>query len=462
MIEPERVFPLNNRNRAAARGDYVLYWMQASQRARGNHALAHAIDLANEANLPVVACFGLTDDYPEANARHYAFLLEGISETARDLARQGVRLVARRGRPPEVAAALARRAAFVVADRGYLRHQRKWRRELGRSVPCPAVCVESDVVVPVQVASDKREYAARTIRPKLHELWPRFLTPLRRVRPRRDSLEMDLGGEDLTDLPGLLGRLKVDRSVAPTRHFVGGASRARKRLARFLAGPLARYADDRGDPSLDIQSNISPYLHFGQVSPLEIALAVRDADAPEAAKEAFLEELLVRRELCVNFVAYCDRYDRYDALPGWARATLRKHSRDKRTVAYTPAQMESADTHDPYFNAAMTEMRVTGKMHNYMRMYWGKKIIEWSSTPRRAWRTMLTLNNKYFLDGRDPLSYANVAWCFGLHDRPWKERPIFGIVRYMNAAGLERKFNIGEYVRQVGELRRDEESKRNA
>jgi len=198
---------------------------------------------------------------------------------------------------------------------------------------------------------------------------------------------------------------------------------------------------------------MSPYLHFGQISPLEIALAVRRSRVRDRAnKDAYLEELLVRRELAINFVFYNRRYDVYASLPRWARATLKAHRHDRREHVYTLRQLEAAETHDPYWNAAMTEMRLTGKMHNYMRMYWGKKILEWTRTPAAAFRRALDLNNRYFLDGRDPASYANVAWCFGKHDRPWKQRPVFGTVRYMNAAGLERKFDMDAYVRRVAGL----------
>lgn len=450
MIEPQRLRPLNSR--PARRGRYVLHWMQASQRATCNHALEYAIEQANALNLPVVTAFGLTDDYPQANHRHYAFMLEGLAETQANLARRGVQLVVRLGDPAQVATDLAGDAAMVVADRGYLRHQKRWRSQLGRKARCPAVMVETDVVVPVDAASTKQEYAARTIRPKLHRLWEQFTVPLGQKRLRRDSLGLRLDGEDLSNIHALLERLQLDPSVMTTKYFTGGLRRARKLLAKFIAGPLGNYATRRNDPSLDIQSHMSPYLHFGQISPLEIALAVGKSAARAECVNTYLEELLVRRELCINFVEYCQQYDSYQAVPGWARATLRQHQRDKRPYLYTPEQIAASATHDPYFNAAMTEMRLTGKMHNYMRMYWGKKIIEWSTTPAKAHRTILSLNNRYFLDGRDPLSYANVAWIFGLHDRPWQNRPIFGSVRYMNAAGLERKFNIDEYVRQMSSL----------
>ncbi|HUS90963.1 MAG TPA: deoxyribodipyrimidine photo-lyase [Phycisphaerae bacterium] len=447
MIHPERIQPLNDEPDRP--GDFVLYWMQASQRAECNHALEYAVRQANRRSQPVVVAFGLTDDYPEANERHYAFLLEGLAETQAALAGRGVQMVVRRGPPEKVAVDLAERASLLVADRGYLRHQRAWRDHVGRHAPCRAVQVETDVVVPVQAASDKEEYAARTIRPKLCRQWERFLVPLRPTPARRDSLGLRLESVDIRDGCDVLAGLKVDGTVARTRRFVGGAGHARTLLGRFIQDKLADYAGRRNDPSLDIQSHMSPYLHFGQVSPLEIALAVRESNAGAESQAAYLEELLVRRELAVNFVFHNARYDAWESLPHWARTTLKAHARDRREHVYGPDDLAASRTHDPYWNAAMTEMRLTGKMHNYMRMYWGKKVLEWTRSPRRAMSLLLELNNRYFLDGRDPASYTNVAWCFGKHDRPWKERPIFGTVRYMNAAGLKRKFHIDDYVRQV-------------
>ena len=451
MIHPERIRTLNTR--AGRAGRYVLYWMQASQRAGCNHALEFAIRRANEMNLPVVAAFGLTADYPEANERHFAFMLEGLAGTARELANRGIALIVQGGRPPSVAARLAADAALVVADRGYLRHQRQWRRELARKAKCPVIRVESDVVVPAETAADKDLYAVRSLRSRVTELWDRFLVPLSETIPRRDSLGLKLESMDVSDVNAVLTGLKIDRSVGRVRHYVGGASRARALLGEFLHNRLGKYDRLRNDPAEDVQSNMSPYLHFGQISPLEIALAVRAARGVKRAnKNAYLDQLLVWRELGINHVLYSRGYDSYTGLPAWARATLRRHQSDRRPYVYTRRQLEEADTHDPYWNAAMREMVVTGKMHGYMRMYWGKKIIEWTRSPRTAFRVTLALNNRYFLDGRDPLSYSNVAWCFGQHDRPWASRAVFGNVRYMAASGLERKFDIDRYVRRCEEL----------
>jgi deoxyribodipyrimidine photo-lyase len=251
---------------------------------------------------------------------------------------------------------------------------------------------------------------------------------------------------ELEDIDALLSVLNIDRSVGPVSRFRGGTNRAKKLLRHFVSQKLSKYGIAKSnDPSLDIQSHQSPYLHFGQISPLYIALQVMKAKGVSPkAKQAYLEQLIIRRELSFNFMHYNSYCYSYRACPAWARTTLQAHRKDRRPVIYSLKQLETA-----YWNAAMQEMLLTGKMHNYMRMYWGKKILEWTRSPKEAFRRVLCLNNKYFLDGRDPNSWNNVAWIFGLHDRPWAERPIFGKVRYMNAAGLERKFNIEAYVNSV-------------
>ena len=452
MIESTRVKRLNSRD--LRRGRYVLYWMQQSQRASFNPALEYAIEAANRADLPVLVGFGLMEDYPEANLRHYRFMLEGLREVAAALAERGIRFVVRRGAPHDVAVALGEEAAMVVCDRGYLRDQKAWRADVAERLACALVQVEGDVVVPLEVASDKAEAAARTLRPKLHKAWDEYLRPLEDAVVREPSLDLRIdSAADLSDVDRVLGSLDLDRSVPPVRRFRGGTGEARRRLQEFLAIKLAGYADRRSEPGAFQCSLLSPYLQFGQISPVEIALAVDYAqEGADADRRAYLEELIVRRELAANFVAFEPRYDDYACLPGWARATLEAHRADRRQHIYTCNQLEDARTHDRYWNAAMREMRATGFMHNYMRMYWGKKILEWSAAPEAAFRTILHLNNTYFLDGRDANSYANVAWIFGVHDRPWPERPVFGKVRSMTAQGLERKFDMAAYLRAVEHL----------
>jgi deoxyribodipyrimidine photo-lyase len=446
--------------------------MQASQRAADNHALEYAVRQANALGLPLVVGFGLTADFPEANLRSYVFMLEGLRETQAELRRRKIALVVRRGSPPEVALELAARAALLVTDRGVLRVQKAWREEVARQAPCPVVQVESEVVVPVEVTSAKEEYAARTLRPRLHRHLEEYLQPLAPTRPRHSSLTLGLDSLELSEPEKLARSLGVDTDVPLSPLYRGGAQEANRRLQRFVEQGLAVYETDRNEPWKDATSHLSPHLHFGQISPLRLTLTVLEhcgnplqvlALLPRREGEGtvplvagavgFLEELLVRRELAWNFTHYNPRYDEYEALPEWARLTLQRHASDRRPYVYSLAQLEQAQTHDPYWNAAMQEMLWTGYMHNYMRMYWGKKILEWTADPAAAYARLLSLNNKYFLDGRDPASFTNVAWCFGKHDRPWQERPVFGTVRYMNAAGLERKFDLGRYLARVAALR---------
>jgi deoxyribodipyrimidine photo-lyase len=458
-IHPARIRQLNDT--PVRKGAYVLYWMQQSQRAAWNHALEYAIDQANQLDLPLVTGFGLTDTYPEANLRHYTFMLEGLAETATAMADRGIQLVVQKGSPPDVALDMGKQAALIVCDAGYLRHQRQWRQQVAQNARCPVIQVETDVVVPVAAASNKAEYAARTIRPRLHRVLADFLMPLsprdvKKTSLNRSFIGTETGTEslDVQATNTLLQTLSLDKNVAPvSRFFAGGTSHAKKRFQSFLANGLAHYDQNSNQPQTDDISHMSPYLHFGQISPLYLAMVVMNVDRSLAdAGDAFMEQLIIRRELAVNFVYYTPDYDQFDVIPGWAKKTLADHETDPREFIYTADELAQATTHDPYWNAAMKEMTCTGFMHNYMRMYWGKKILEWSPTPKQAYETTLTLNNRYFLDGRDPNSYTGVAWLYGIHDRGWAERSIFGKVRYMAASGLERKCDIAAYVDKVHRL----------
>jgi len=430
----------------AARGEYVLLWMQSSVRSRGNCALAYALASARTLDLPVVACFCLDPAFPEANLRHFAFLVEGVLSAGRGLSARGIPLLLRRGDPVREVADLATGAALLVTDRGYLHRLRRWREAVSGEIACPFVEVEDNVTVPVETASGKEEWSAATFRGKVMGLLPLFLgMPGEADQVRKPP---DLDGIPWHEAGSLIDG-GIDRSVPPSPLYTGGEQEAARRLEAFIGGRLERYAS-RNDPTQDVLSHLSPYLHFGQVSPVEVASRVIASGKPGAGE--FLEQLVVRRELAFNFVTYNPLHDRFAGLPAWARATLADHADDIREYTYTPAGLERAETHDPVWNACQNEMVVTGKMHGYMRMYWAKKILEWMPSPEEAYQTALALNNRYELDGRDPNSCAGVAWCFGKHDRPWPERPVFGKVRYMGAAGLRRKFPIEHYVERVEAL----------
>ena len=449
QISDKRIKLLNESD--SRKGDYTLYWMQQSQRTELNHALEFAIQRANKNNNPLLVVFALTDNYPEANVRHYRFMLEGLQQVSAALGRRKIKFVLRIGSPPAVVTDLAEDASEVVCDRGYLRHQVEWRKEVFKSASTRVWQVESDAVVPVETASDKREYAARTIRSQLNKAADNFLEDLDTTAIENDSTILAKNGEGLSDLAALLENLAVDRSVESVAEFVGGTSRAKAHLRQFIESRLADYGN-RNDLTDARVSYLSPYLHFGQISPVQVALQIKALARNGEQTESFLEELIVRRELAINFVHYEKDYDSTKCLPDWATETLDKHEDDRREYQYTTSELEAAETHDPAWNAAMTEMKHRGYLHNHLRMYWGKKIMEWTNTINHAYRTTLALNNKYFLDGRDANSYANVLWLFGLHDRAHAEREVFGKVRYMSYDGLKRKCDLKEYIRKVSKV----------
>jgi len=448
MLESERVKKLNNEDEKS--GEYVLYWMQASQRAEENQSLQFAIDKANELDLPVIVYFGVTDDFPEGNLRHYRFMIEGLKETKERLSERGIKILIGHQSPHEGAIELANEASLAVVDRGYLRIQRRWREKVASEIDVPLIQVESDVLVPVETASDKEEYAARTIRPKINDRLDEFCSPAENFDPDKSSLDMDLLVDEV-DPEEVLGELDIDRTVKPVRAYAGGTSSAKELLEDFIENKLDRYADKSNDPTEDALSDMSPYLHFGQISPIYIFDRINGLDGPGV--DDYLEQLVVRRELSMNFVYYNESYDDFSSiLPDWALETLSDHADDPRDYVYSREEFEKGETHDPYWNAAQKEMMLTGKMHGYMRMYWGKKILEWTPDPETGFETTLYLNNKYELDGRDPNGFTGVAWCYGKHDQGWKEREVFGKVRYMNANGLERKFEIEQYCEKVDRL----------
>ncbi len=451
-IQDTRIRHLNRKSFQC--GKFVLYWMQQAQRVEYNHALAFAVREANSMRLPLVVVFGLTDNYLNANARHYRFMLEGLRETQAELAQHGILMVVGRGNPDEVAFRASLYAALIVCDRGYLRHQKAWRENVARWAQCLVIEVETDVIIPVEVVSDKAEYAARTIRPKIKRHLPDYLTALSHEWPTNSSLDIKMYSLAISNLEKVLDVLLIDDRISTVSTFLkGGSKTAQRRFRQFIAKGLPQYERHGNQPQTDDISFMSPYLHFGQISPLWLALTVSKTGAALAdARDAYLEQLIVRRELAMNFVNFNPNYDQFDCLPPWAQKTLAEHAHDPRAHIYSREDLEKAQTHDVYWNAAMQEMKCTGFMHNYMRMYWGKKVLEWSRTPREAFDNLIAMNNKYFLDGRDPNSYAGAAWIFGLHDRAWAERSVFGKVRYMAASGLERKCDIKAYVRKVEAL----------
>jgi deoxyribodipyrimidine photo-lyase len=431
-------------------GKVVIYRMRRAQRAFDNPALEAAIEAANLLEKPVVVFVGLLARHPHGSLRTYRFMLEGLCDTAGRLSRRRIGFVMRICAGASSEHEFARlcselRPALIVEDQNPMR-----RREPARpnSLGAPLWSVDADVIVPCALLG-REHYAARTIRPRIREKLAAFLKPVgnRQVRvPFREPRGLEKTAPDLS----LLETLALDRLVAPAPGFRGGTSEGLRALGSFIRERLGAYDRARNHPESDGTSRLSPYLHFGQLGPHTIALAVRDADAPLSSRNAFLEQLIVRRELAVNFVRFNRHYRSLDCAEPWALRTLGEHARDPRKYCYTARRLEQAETHDELWNAAQCQMVESGWMHNYMRMYWAKKILEWTGSAREAFDVAVRLNDRYELDGRDPNGYAGIAWAIcGKHDRAWgPERPIFGKIRYMSYDSTRRKFDSRSYIKR--------------
>lgn len=467
----ERIRRLNSSpSREGEDGRYVVYWIQAAHRAMHNDALEYAVGRANLLGVPVVAVFCSTANYPEASERHVGFMYEGLCEMYESLKSRGIEMFSVACAPPEAVVAASERACEIVVDGGYLRLLRQWRTRLANSVACAVTEIEGECVVPqLSRAKARPELAAATFRPKV---WPRieaftaievpkmpygfgalddetrraFLQTISKF----ELLPLDKGVDACLDVLDSYGLTRNPNCSRVTSH-VGGESKARAKLDVFLTTKmLSRYAESRNDPSLRLQSHLSPHIHYGQISVVEVArraLAFQREHAGDtrikAGIDVFLDELIVRRELAVNFVLTNPNYDSFEGLPKWAKDTLLKHADDPREWVYTLEEFEKGQTHDKLWNASQRELVSTGKQHNYLRMYWGKKILEWSSTPEEGWKIAMALNNRYSLDGRNMVSYTGVGWCFGLHDREFFEANITGTTRRFSEAGMKKKFPVG-------------------
>jgi len=436
-------------------GRCVVYWMQRAQRALDNPALDVAVEVANALRQPVVIFFAPVPFYPHANLRHYAFLAQGIPDIADRARKRGIGFVLRSF--PEhslVKFCDEVKASLVVGDENPMREPRHWREVAAKKLTIPLWSVDADVIVPSKLL-EKEQYAARIIRPRLQQRLEEFAAaprnPMAKVEwqaPRGLAALPDDGSIDIT-----AGWKDLDRTVRPVDFFRGGTAEALKLLNQFVKSKLATYPENHGKPEIDGTSRLSPYLHFGHIGPHTVMHAVLNSKAPQTAKDDYINQFLTWRELSINFVHFNAVYDSIECAPDWAHKTLAAHARDPRPILYTREQFESAKTHDELWNAAQLQMLHAGWMHNYMRMYWAKKILEWSPSPAVAWQTALYLNDKYFLDGRDPDGYAGAAWAMGgKFDRPWFDRPIFGTIRWMSGDAARKKFDADGYIRQMHEL----------
>ena len=431
----------------------VVYWMQRAMRIHDNPALDFAIEIANLLNLPIVIFFSVIPNYPNANLRHYHFMQQGLRDVEADAADRGVGFVLRRHPDNSLEKFLEEvQAAVLIGDENPCREPERWRKTLARKLKLPYWTVDADVVVPS--ATFGRDYfLLQHMRPHLKQALSGFLLPFKNPTPRYiwqkpKSLSSYSLAHDIT-----AGFSSLDRTVGPVDTFTGGTHAALKHLREFVSHRLNDYDEKRNHPELNGTSQLSPYLHFGNIGPLTIALGVEEAcaqgKAPRAACDRFLDQVIAWRELSVLFVKYNENYDNWECAEPWARKTLVEHNADPRPFRYTFDQLERAETHDDLWNAAQRQMVSEGWMHNYMRMYWAKMILAWAPDPARAYEWSVNLNDRYELDGRDPNGYQGIAWAVvGKHDRPWFNRPVFGLVRPMSGTSTAKKFDAKSYIAQ--------------
>lgn len=426
----------------------VIYWMSRDQRIYWNRALEYAQKLAIKKKKPLEVIFGLSNYFLGATVRHFSFMLKGLEKINSELEKLNIKFTLLKGNVSIVVSNYINEinCDTLIADFDPLKIKKKWKNEVKNLINCPFIEVDAHNIVPVRVASDKEEFAAYTIRPKLHKLLTFYLN-------EKCELVKHPFGEKVEN-PKLDYDLNIyEQEPNIVSQFKSGEDEAQKKLKNFLEERANKYHELRNIPTVNYQSDLSPYLHFGQISAEQIVIEVNKSDILEESKKTFIEELFVRRELADNYCFYNENYDNFDGLQNWAKQTLIEHQDDPREYLYSIEEFEYARTHDIYWNAAQLEMVKTGKMHGYMRMYWAKKILEWTKSPEEAIQIAIYLNDKYELDGRDPNGYTGIMWSIGgIHDRPWFERPIFGKIRYMNANGLERKFDVMKYVEKINNI----------
>jgi deoxyribodipyrimidine photo-lyase len=446
MVKRERIRALKENDRGKGP---VVYWMSRDQRICDNWALLYAQEIAKKKAEPLMVVFCLVSDFLNATMRQYGFLLAGLQEVERGLAKLGIPFFLLQGQPEKEIPAFAKRwkVSTLVTDFDPLRIKRQWKNGVVRVIDIPFYEVDAHNIVPCWIASPKQEYGAYTIRPKLNRHLPVFLEDFPGLQ--KHPYPWAPWPENI-DWAEVNRNLLVDKKIIEVNWAEPGEKAAQSSITRFIEEGLSMYNNDRNDPNRAGQSGISPYLHFGHISAQRVALEVLKKKSAQESRDAFLEELIVRRELSDNFCFYNDHYDSFECFPDWAKKTLNEHMKDKRPYLYGLEEFEKAQTHDDLWNAAQMEMVKRGKMHGYMRMYWAKKILEWTQSPMEAMKIAILLNDRYELDGRDPNGYAGIAWSVGgVHDRAWNERNVFGKIRYMSYNGCRSKFDVDAYIRWV-------------
>lgn len=433
----DRIKKLKN---GSKKGKFILYWMQGAFRTSYNHTLEFGIYLSQKYDIPLLTLVVLNLKYPEANYRTFKFFMDGLNDVKNGLEIRGITFHLRLGNFGEILPEYFRDTAALLTDKAYLPIIKNIRNEIYNKCDADIFEVDTNLLVPVEKASSKMEYGAYTIRPKIEKLKNKFYDDFTEYTYKNGFLEPK---QDV-DLKFSDKLLKDSCEYVNEVSLKGGYFAGKKQLKKFIDDKYSNYEHDRNDPTKTAESYMSFYLHYGHISPIEI---IKNLPKDSLNFPAYYEQVVVRRELSHNLTFYADSLENFDTyLPSWVKDTLNTHLNDRKDYIYSLEDFESAITHDKYWNAAQRELVISGKIHNYMRMYWGKKIIEWAEDYRTAYNIMVYLNNKYSVDGRDPNSYTGILWCFGMHDRPFFERNIFGKIRYMAESGLKRKFDIEKYA----------------
>lgn len=416
--------------------------MSRDQRVLDNWALLYADKLSKDKNCSLKVVFTLVSSFLNAQDKQFTFMLEGLKEVDKNLNKLGIEFILLKGKEPskEILNYVSKnKVSAVITDFDPLKIKQEWKQEVLKEIKVPFYEVDAHNIIPVWTTSQKQEFAAYTIRPKVNYLLGSYITNFSKIK-RREEKKSNIDWKKII--------LKKN-----TYSFKPGEKEGKKTLNIFIDEKLNEYSRFRNDPSKDFQSNLSPYLHFGQISSQRIALEVMKSNKNEDSKKSFLEELIVRKELSDNYCYYNKNYDNFNGFPDWAKKTLTEHKEDKREYIYSLKELEDYKTHDVLWNAAQKEMVKTGKMHGYLRMYWAKKILEWTKDIKQAQEFAIYLNDKHSLDGRDANGYTGIAWSLGgVHDRAWNERKIFGKIRYMSFNSTSKKFNLKEYLKKIEEV----------
>ncbi len=437
-------------------GGKILYWMNRDMRLEDNWALLRTQELANQYKEEFLITYNLDPEFLGGTLRQLDFKIGALKELHESADKFNIAFYTLIDSDIQILIDFIEEhnIGYLVTDFAPLKIQQKWLHALIKKSKIPIEVVDAHNIVPAWIASDKKEFAAYTIRPKIQKQLKDFLIDFPKLKKQKERtmksavIPAKVGIQDpQSQLEYILNNVKTNPEVKPITWCTPGSKSAHKVLKHFIQN-AGGYSKNRNNPVNDVQSQLSPYLHYGMIAPQRVAFEVSNSNMVDDSKKDFLEELIIRRELADNFCFYEKNYDNPEGFHEYFKEELKRTSKIKREYIYTKKQFEHAQTHDDLWNACQMQMVKTGKMHGYLRMYWAKMIYAWSKDAEEAMKIAIYLNDKYELDGRDPNGYAGIAWCIGgVHDRPWyNTNPVFGKLRYMSRSGMDKKFDTKAYI----------------